>query len=92
MVCTWLIDSDQFESAKVKTGIYFFILLVSKCSLTYLTGEMLYCEQSVVQKSSCRSYYYLNSFLMKTIVDQEELGKWNFNRIPTLEDFFWGII
>ena len=24
MVCTWLIDSDQFESAKVKTDVYFF--------------------------------------------------------------------
>lgn len=26
MICTWLIDSDQFESAKVKTAVYFFDL------------------------------------------------------------------
>lgn len=30
MICTWLIDSDQFESAKVKTAVYFFDLFSIK--------------------------------------------------------------
>lgn len=35
MVCTWLIDSDQFESAKVKTAVYFFDLLSIQNVLVY---------------------------------------------------------
>lgn len=42
MVCTWLIDSDQFESAKVKAGGYFMILILFLLNRrrTYLIGEM----------------------------------------------------
>lgn len=77
-------DSSSFKMLLNLLKWWNMLILCKKSVL-----EKGYCEQSVVQKSSCRYSDYLNSFLVKTVFNQEELGKWNFNRISTLEDFFF---